>query len=133
MNNFTDELRRHNLKATPQRLAISSALHNYGHVSIDTLYEMMLGEFASISLATIYKNINIMLENSYIQEVKIPQNKTVYELTKSSHSHLVCVDCKSVEDVSVDVDEIVNKLNLDDTFLISKADLVISGVCKNCN
>ncbi|MDY0232922.1 MAG: Fur family transcriptional regulator [Sulfurovaceae bacterium] len=133
MNNFTDELRRHNLKATPQRLAISSALHKYGHVNIDTLYEMMLGEFASISLATIYKNINLMLENSYIQEVKIPQGKTVYELTKSSHSHIVCEDCRSVEDIAIDVNSIVSKLNLSDSFVISKADLVISGVCKNCN
>ncbi|WP_031347870.1 Fur family transcriptional regulator [Sulfurimonas hongkongensis] len=133
MNNFTDELRRHNLKATPQRLAISSALHNYGHVNIDNLYEMMLSKFASISLATIYKNINIMLDNSYIQEIKIPQNKTVYELTKSSHSHLVCTECKMVEDIELDIDSIVSKLNLDGRFQISKTDLVVSGVCKSCS
>jgi len=133
MNNFTDELRRHNLKATPQRLAISHALHNYGHINIDALYEMMLSKFTSISLATIYKNINLMLENSYIQEIKIPQNKTLYELTKSSHSHLVCTECKIVEDVEIDIDAIVSKLSLNDIFLISKTDLVIYGVCKNCN
>jgi len=133
MNNFTDELRKHNLKATPQRLAISGALHNYGHINIDRLYEIMLKKFTSISLATIYKNINLMLEKSYIQEVKIPQDKTLYELTKSSHSHLVCTECKMVEDIEIDIDSIVNKLNLNDTFHISKTDLVISGVCKNCN
>lgn len=133
MINFTDELRRHNLKATPQRLAISSALHNYGHINIDKLYELMLGKFASISLATIYKNINIMLENSYIQEVKIPQDKTLYELTKSSHSHLVCTECKMVEDIEVELDEIVNQLSFKESFEISKTDLVISGVCKRCS
>lgn len=133
MNNFTEELRRHNLKATPQRLAISDALHDYGHINIDRLYEMMLGKFASISLATIYKNINLMIENSYIQEVKIPQNKTVYELTKNSHSHLVCTECRKVEDIEVDVETIINKLSLNNSFAIAKADLVISGICKNCN
>ena len=133
MNNFTDKLRKHNLKVTPQRLAISHALYNYGHINIDTLYEMMLKKFTTISLATIYKNINLMLENAYIQEVKVPQDKTLYELAKGSHSHLVCSKCRIIEDVDVNIDAIVGKLNLNNTFLISRADLIISGVCKNCS
>lgn len=132
MINYTDELRRHNLKATPQRLAISGALHSCGHINIDTLYELMLKKFNSISLATIYKNINIMLENSYIQEVKIPQNKTVYELTKHYHSHLVCTKCGDVEDIRLNMNSIINEVNSTSSFEIAKTDIVLSGICKNC-
>lgn len=132
MINYTDELRRHNLKATPQRLAISDALHSCGHINVDTLYEIMLSKFNSISLATIYKNINLMLEYSYIQEVKIPQNKSVYELTKTSHSHLVCTKCGKVEDVTLNIKPIISEVNVNNAFNISKADLVLSGICKNC-
>ncbi|WP_373034832.1 Fur family transcriptional regulator [Sulfurimonas sp.] len=132
MIDYTDELRRHHLKATPQRLAISNALHSCGHINIDTLYSIMLKKFNSISLATIYKNINLMLENSYIQEVKIPQNKSVYELTKTIHSHLVCQKCGKVEDISLHMDSILNEALSKSNFEISKTDLVLSGVCKNC-
>ncbi len=132
MINFTDELRQHNLKATPQRLAISSALHNSGHINIDVLYTLMLQKFNSISLATIYKNINLMLENSFIQEVKIPQQKSVYELTKATHSHLVCKECGEVEDISLDMETILNQVTLKSNFKISKTDLVLSGICTNC-
>ncbi|WP_294960957.1 Fur family transcriptional regulator [Sulfurimonas sp.] len=132
MINYTDELRRHNLKATPQRLAISNALHSYGHINIDTLYEMMLKKFSSISLATIYKNINLMLENSYVQEVKIPQNKSVYELTKSYHSHLVCTECGVVEDIKLNMIPLLSEVTTSTTFEISKTDLVLSGLCKKC-
>ncbi|MDA3908401.1 MAG: Fur family transcriptional regulator [Sulfurimonas sp.] len=132
MINYTDELRRHNLKATPQRLAISNALHSSGHINIDKLYELMLKKFNSISLATIYKNINLMLENSYIQEVKIPQNKSVYELTKNYHSHLVCTKCEEVEDIKLNMNPILSEVNSNSNFEISKTDVVLSGICKDC-
>jgi len=132
MINYTDELRRHNLKATPQRLAISNALHSCGHINIDSLYEMMLKKFNSISLATIYKNINLMLENSYIQEVKIPQSKSVYELTKNYHSHLVCTACGEVEDIKLNMNLITSEVNSNSNFKISKTDVVLSGICKKC-
>lgn len=132
MINYTDELRRHNLKATPQRLAISSVLHSHGHINVDALYELMLKKFNSISLATIYKNINLMLENSYIQEVKIPQNKSVYELTKSYHSHLICTNCGEIDDIKLNMKPIISEVSSSNNLEISKTDVVLSGICKKC-
>lgn len=132
MINYTDELRQHHLKATPQRLAIAEALHKRGHINIDMLYDLMLKKFNSISLATIYKNINLMLENSFIQEIKIPENKSVYELTKAEHSHLVCSKCGEVEDIVLSIDSVLDQVTVQSNFEITKADLVLSGICKNC-
>ncbi len=132
MNNYTDILRQHNLKATPQRLAIASLLYKYGHISTESLYEMMVKKFNSISLATIYKNINLMLENSFIQEVKIPHAKSVYELTKEYHSHLACSSCGEVEDIFIDMDSILEETSKNTTFKIDSSELVFSGICKDC-
>ena len=132
MNNYTDTLRKHNLKATPQRLAIADTLNIYGHIDIESLYEIMLKKFSSISLATIYKNINLMLENSFIQEIKIPHAKAVYELTKSSHSHLACNRCGKVYDININLDTIVQNASKLTQFKIDTTNLVLSGICKNC-
>jgi len=132
MNNYTNALREHHLKATPQRLEIASTLEQYGHINIDNLYDIMLKKFNSISLATIYKNINLMLENSFIQEVKIPHEKSVYELTKEAHSHLVCNNCGSIEDVSIDLPVVTHAVQNNSDFKIDKVDVVFSGVCKKC-
>jgi len=132
MNNFTDTLRAHHLKATPQRLEIANTLYERGHVNIEELYETMLKKFNSISLATIYKNINLMIENAFIQEVKIPNAKSVYELTKEAHSHLVCENCGYVEDLMLDLSDISTLASQETDFKIDKADLVFSGLCKNC-
>ena len=132
MNNYTDILRAHNLKATPQRLAITDVLYTHGHISIESLYEKMIKKFSSISLATIYKNVNLMLENSFVQEVKLPNTKSVYELTKDAHSHLICKKCNSIEDISIDLNEVINLVSQTNTFKITSSDLVLSGLCQNC-
>ena len=132
MNNYTLLLREHNLKATPQRLAIIDAISINGHISIEELYKIMVEKFTSISLATIYKNINIMLENSFIQEVKIPNNKSIYELVKEGHSHLLCTLCGEIQDISLDLDSIVQETSQISGFKIVSADIVLSGICKKC-
>jgi len=110
MNNYTEILRQHNLKATPQRLEITNALYTNGHISIENLYNVMLKKFNSISLATIYKNINLMLEASFIQEVKIPNEKSVYELTKETHSHIVCDTCGDIMDIELNLESVMAKV-----------------------
>jgi Fur family peroxide stress response transcriptional regulator len=132
MNNFTDILRAHHLKATPQRLAIANTLYRRGHVNIEDLYEIMLKKFNSISLATIYKNIHLMIENALIQEVKIPHQKSVYELTKEAHSHLVCDKCGMVEDITLDLSALSDLAAHSTDFQITKTNLVFSGLCKKC-
>jgi len=132
MNNYTNALREHHLKATPQRLEIANTLDYYGHINIDKLYDVMLKKFNSISLATIYKNINLMLENSFIEEVKIPNEKSVYELSKEAHSHIVCKKCGEIEDLSLNLSQLSNAAANASHFKIEKIDVVICGVCQKC-
>jgi len=132
MINYTEILREHNLKVTPQRVAIANALYVNGHVNIDSLYEVMLKKFDSISLATIYKNVNLMMKNSFIQEVKLPNAKSVYELTKETHSHLVCNRCSSVEDININVEDIYEKTSSIITFHVESVSLIFTGKCKSC-
>ena len=132
MNNYTHMLREHNLKATPQRLAIIDTIYTSGHINIDSLYIDIKNKFSSISLATIYKNINAMIENLLLQEVKIPNQKSVYEITKENHSHLICTKCEEVLDVYTNEKDIVNDICKENNFIVLNSELLITGVCKNC-
>lgn len=133
MKNYTELLRNYNLKATPQRIAIIQSIDNYGHINIDTLYEKVKNKFSSISLATIYKNIHSMVSNMLLLEVKIPNEKSVYEIVKTQHSHLVCTQCGVVIDIQIDTSRIVNSISSDYNFVIDKSDLLFSGKCKKCS
>ncbi len=132
MKNYTNMLRAHHLKATPQRLEIAKTLGCNGHMTVEKLYEAMLQKFNSISLATIYKNINLMIENAFIQEVKIPNEKSVYELSKETHSHIVCTKCNDIHDIILDLSQTTQIASQTSDFKIDKADLVLSGLCQKC-
>jgi Fur family peroxide stress response transcriptional regulator len=132
MENYTDMLRTHNLKATPQRLAILDVIYHYGHINIDKLYEEIKDKFSSISLATIYKNINAMKDSLLLAEVKLPDEKSVYEIIKNEHAHLKCNSCGAVVDINIDTDSILNNIENDHGFQITQKDIVLSGICSKC-
>jgi Fur family peroxide stress response transcriptional regulator len=125
-------LRQYNLKATPQRLAIIDIVNKNGHINIDCLYEEVKKQFNSISLAPIYKNINTMTENNLLLEVKLPNSKSVYEVTKSRHAHLKCELCDDVQDLTIDSDRLFDEISNQYDFKINNTDVILSGVCKNC-
>jgi len=132
MNNFTEVLKKHNLKATPQRISILETIYKYGHINIDTLYIEIKNIFSSVSQATIYKNINIMINSMLLLEVKLPNEKSVYEITKENHSHLLCSKCKNTIDIAVSTENIIGKISQEHNFQIQRSDLVFSGICNKC-
>ena len=131
MNTFTDILREHNLKATPQRLAILHIISKYGHINIDSLYNEIKGQFSSISLATIYKNINSMTEGKLLSEVKLPNTKSVFEIVKEGHAHLKCEVCGDVEDMNIDT-SVFSEISKEHHFKVNHSDVILSGICKHC-
>jgi Fur family peroxide stress response transcriptional regulator len=83
-------------------------------------------------LATIYKNINAMLSKTLLTEVKLPSKKSVYEIVKDSHSHLLCNMCGEVVDIDISIANIENQVSKEYNFDVTKSDLVLNGVCSNC-
>ncbi len=132
MQHYENLLRESDIKVTPQRLAIVEELDGHVHMSIDELYEAIQQKFPSISLATVYKNINAMMEKDFILEVKVPGQKSKYELAKQPHSHVVCQKCGKVEDIILDLEPVTQKAaNLSHYEIVDKS-LILSGVCPIC-
>lgn len=124
MMNSSLLLKEYNLKVTPQRVAIVEELYSNGHMNIDELYKKLLEKFPSISLATIYKNVNAMVEKVFLNEVKIPEAKSVYELAKEEHSHLVCSSCGKIEDITIDTSVLQSSIKEESAFQIQNVDVV---------
>ena len=125
-------LKEYNLKVTPQRVAIVEELYKNGHMNVDDLYKNLLERFPSISLATIYKNINAMVEKIFLNEVKIPEAKPVYELIKENHSHLVCSNCGKIEDITISTDILEDSLSSLSNFKVDSTEIIFSGTCCSC-
>jgi len=123
-------LKYHHLKATPQRIAIIELMEKRGHISIDDLYQTIRQKFSSISLATLYKNIHTMMDVSLIREVKIPGQKTKYELEKELHAHTICKTCGEIKDIALNPHAILEDTALEHN--VEDISIIISGTCTEC-
>ena len=132
MKETAELLKEHRLKVTPQRLKIIHMLEKHGHLNIEDLYDEMLKEFPSVSLATIYKNINQMIASGIVQEVKLPATKSVYEIIKEPHLHMICDRCHKVEDVIVGTEKVIEEAEKLSGYKIEESFITLRGVCPAC-
>ena len=133
MGDYISMLKQSGLKTTFQRLYILQVLDECGHLDIDEIYSNVLFVHPSISLATIYKNILMLVDRKVIKEVPIEGKKSKYEIVKQDHFHLICTECGDVEDCDYEeLSDIVSLSSKRHKFLQEKVELSVYGYCKKC-
>ena len=125
-------LKQHSLKVTPQRTAILNEIEKAGHIDVDHLFEILRSSFPSISLATVYKNVNHMYETGILEVIKVPKHKLQYELMKEPHIHLACNQCGSVTDMHQCLDELIDSAETKSGFTLHHSSVVLNGTCPGC-
>ena len=133
MTKSIENLKQSGLKVTPQRVAIVEFLSEYGHLSIAKMYELVKGKFPTISLATIYKNVNAMIENNFLKEVKIIGQDSRYELNYGEHSHVVCKECGKVTDIDIDTKTLFKEAEKKSNMKVESSSMVFYGICGECS
>ncbi len=130
MTDYIELLKKNDLKATIQRTGILKSIDNAGHFSIDEIYEDVKEHYPTLSLATIYKNIILMIQQGVIVEVPINGEKSKYELKKDDHIHLICKSCGKIKDkeITKEKEQILSIEN----FQITNAQINLYGICKEC-
>ena len=134
MTDYATLLNEHGLKATFQRMQLLENIEKHGHMSVDEIYEEVIKTHPSLSLATVYKNILLMVDNSVLVEVPINGKKSKYELLKEDHIHLVCTECGEVDDKPhmQETDTLLSKLTNSEHFNLTKQQINLYGVCEHC-
>jgi len=134
MKKYTTLLKNSGLKATFQRINILRSVDIGGHLSIDEIYQIILDSYPHISLATIYKNILLMVEKDILIEVPISGDKSQYELNKEKHIHLICTKCKNVTDIKYNKEykKIIDNISNTNGFSIYTEQTNFYGLCALC-
>ena len=134
MTDYVTLLKENDLKATFQRISILDVIDKNGHMSVEDIYEEVIQVHPSISLATIYKNIILMVEKTVLVEVPISGRKSKYELSKKDHIHLVCTECGDVEDKMCmeTTDRVFHELSEKEHFKLNKRQVNLYGICAVC-
>ena len=100
LNQMLARLKTRKFRITPQRLAILKILAaSAGHPSVEQIYEQVKEDFATTSLATIYKTILLLKQLNEVLELGFADGSNRYDGDKPyPHPHMVCIRCKQIID-----------------------------------
>ena len=121
-------------RSTRQRTAIRNVITAAGRPL--TPQEIMDGvreTVAEIGIATIYRNIKLLLDEAVIQAVTLPGESPRYETIHAAHHHhhhFHCIPCDRVFDVEGcpgTMEDLAPK-----GFTIQRHELTLYGVCADC-
>jgi len=118
-------------RETIQRKIIINTIHQFGHVSTSELIAYIQKEFPSLSVATIYRNLNTLLEDNLVRRVSTDLLQDIYEdTTRDIHDHFICEECGIIIDKE-NPDDSVSFVD-DNGNLIAHKAVTYYGVCKDC-
>ena len=103
------------------------------HVTANEVYDFIKEAYPTIGKGTVYRNLDILVEEGALRKVEVPDGPNRFDLTLKNHYHVRCVNCGEISDV--DMDEILGLLEkIHDTHGIEFLDYDISfkGICSKC-
>lgn len=135
-------LRERGLKVTNQRLLILETLARSEdrHLTVEEIYDSVKEQCPGIGLATVYRNIQLLLSLNLIESISLGDGCARYEIGKLQadikehrHHHLICKECGKVISFRDDLlEELEEKIHRTVSFQVMDHEVKLYGYCKDC-
>jgi Fur family peroxide stress response transcriptional regulator len=92
--------KKNGIPLTQQRLEVYRALvWSQDHPSPDEIHRQLRERYPTISLATVYKNLEALSNIGFARKINPLSDHARYDGDLSLHSHFVCTTCLTVYDI----------------------------------
>ena len=110
--------------------AVSSASN---HPNAEQIYEKIVLKHTSISRATVYRNLNMLVDEGKVKRIRVLGGPDHFDRTLHQHFHIQCIGCKKVDDIEVVGDFEFSPSNVHaHGYLLDSFEIVFNGVCPDC-
>jgi len=100
MRDILETLRSHGVQVTPQRLAVAEfVLGTDSHPSADEVWEKVRQSCPSLSRATVYNTLNMLVEKGLVRTQTIREGATVFDAHVGRHHHLIDESTGAIYDI----------------------------------
>ena len=135
LQNFIEKCQVHNLKVTPQRVAIyRDLLNSTEHPTVDAMFQIVKKKFPNISFDTVSRTMLTFAEIGLVDLVEVYGGAKRFDPNVSNHHHLHCVSCGKIFDFHSDH---YNNLEIPDdvrrAFTVLTSRVVLKGICEKCS
>ncbi len=103
------------------------------HPTATWIYNELKDEFAGLSLGTVYRNLNILIEQGLVKKIDFGSTFDRFEARIKPHYHFICENCNAIIDLDVPLDNTLNNRIADKTGLTpNRHRIEFFGICNNC-
>jgi len=128
-------LRQEGLRLTPQRLAICHLLATTDqHPTAQMIYEQLRPQYPSLSLATVYNTLDILVNLGVVNALGGAGDDMVhYDADTDPHVNLACTVCHRVIDLpSQHVRALQEEVTAASGYRLLGARVLYYGICPDC-
>ena len=121
-------------KYSQQREALLTLLQSVtSHPTAEWLYWELKKEFPKISLATVYRNLNLLADTGEIIRLDVGTGTEHFDAATNTHYHFICRQCHTVSDLILPAMEELNQAaETHNPIHVEKHSLLFYGVCEEC-
>ncbi len=97
------------------------------HPDAATVFEEARKALPSISLATVYRNLDELCALGKVKRISVDGSAERFDAGMHAHAHFVCTECNRVLDAGVPTVQVDC-----DCGIANRAEVMLYGVCNNC-
>ncbi|MEG1930283.1 MAG: transcriptional repressor [Anaerovorax sp.] len=103
------------------------------HLTAEEVYGLLKPENPNLSLGTVYRNLNKLVENGTISKLTMSSGGDRFDGMVEEHSHVICNKCGKIFDiVGGDFSKLDEKVKYETGVTPLAHQLVIHGLCRDC-
>ena len=127
-------LREKGVRITETRKAvIDCIIQSHDHPSADMIYQALLPAFPNMSLATVYNNLKVLIDEGFVSELKVRNDTTTYyDFMGHQHLNVICEKCGRIADMDLDLPDVQQEAADQTGYQITKSQMVVYGICPDC-
>lgn len=104
-------------------------------LSIQEIHAELHKRHLSVNVTTVYRELAALVEHGLCRSLQFGDRHARYELSPADHRHhLVCTECRTIEDVVMDhdLDHVERTLKKRTKFKVLNHNLEFYGLCERC-
>ncbi len=121
-------------KFSKQRKRILDLLQSTGiHPTASWIYDRLKGEFPDLSMGTVYRNLNILVEQGLVKKIDFGSTFDRFDANLSQHYHFICEKCGAIHDLKIPiVHSLEEQVKAETNFEVHSHRIEFYGICDKC-
>ena len=121
------------LKKTKTRELVKNLLESSKEpLSANEIFATLKDE--NITLSSVYRTLDTFYKNNLISKTQSTDGSNKYSIVADNHKHfLECRKCHKSTTIDCPYDKVNAKIKNTNDFVVDEHNLIIYGICKDCN